>query len=340
IKEPPYISDLYYADIYNEDGSFSTWDTNNNGLFGEWIGNVAEDRDIDLNPDICVGRLPCRNRTEVRIAVNKIINYERNTFGKSWFRNVVAVAGTTHPEFGNRFEGEADLSETLKYLNNFKHLKLYASTNNLSRKNIIRAVNKGCGFFILSGHGNPPFWTTYRLTNGGAEWFPKFSTYHLNLLTNKDKLPICIANGCRNSAFDTSPVNLIKHPNFSYYWMDCIKDCWMWAIVKKPIGGAIASLGSTGIGYGKHEPITGGRADGWSFLIPHFFYEYKSKTNILGELWHNLIIKYLKRFPVDWNTPSLLEKSDKPRPDVINARTVQQFILFGDPTLKIGGYEE
>ncbi|HEC93373.1 MAG TPA: hypothetical protein ENI51_10345, partial [Candidatus Atribacteria bacterium] len=267
IKEPPYISDLYYADLYDQDGNFSSWDTNDNGIFGEWIGKVADDQDIDLNPDVCIGRLPCKNRTEVKVVIDKIINYEKNTSHKPWFKNIVAVGGNTYPELGNTPEGEKDLSEALTYMKNFNHIELYSSNKKLTRGNIIRAINRGCGFLALSGHGNPPFWTTYVSTSTGFTWLPKFYTYHMHLLTNVNKFPICIASGCRNSAFDTNPINLIKHPTLSYYWMDCIRDCWMWAIVKKPTGGAIASLGSTGIGHIKYEHVTGGKADGWSYLL-------------------------------------------------------------------------
>jgi len=56
--EQEYISDLYYADIYDSEGNFSTWDTNNNDVFGEWIGDIAEDNNIDLYPDVSVGRAP------------------------------------------------------------------------------------------------------------------------------------------------------------------------------------------------------------------------------------------------------------------------------------------
>ena len=73
--EPKFVSELYYADIYDENGSFSSWDTDNDGIYGEWIGDEAEDKNIDLYPDVCVGRLACRNVREVRIMVDKIIKY-------------------------------------------------------------------------------------------------------------------------------------------------------------------------------------------------------------------------------------------------------------------------
>jgi len=340
VLEPPYISDLYYADIYDSNGNFSSWDSNNDGKFGEWNGNSAQDKNIDLRPNVCIGRLPCKNRLEVKIMVNKIINYELKTFGKPWFKNIVAAGGNTHPERGKFLEGEADILESLKYLEDFNHDKLFVSTGNLSRTNIIKSINKGCGFFLLVGHGNPPFWTTSMPDAKEFEWLPNFSIFHMYFLTNKNKLPILLASGCRNSAFDTNPFNLIKNPYLSYHWMDCIRNPWNWAITRKFTGGAIASFGATGLGYGKYEPITGGKADAFSYLIPQFFWEYNvNKIEIIGKIWYNLIHSYLKKYSINWNTPSLSVRTDEPKPDVINARTVQQFILLGDPTLKIGGYK-
>lgn len=340
LLEPPFISDLYYADIYDSEGSFSSWDTNGDGVFGEWKGKTAEDKDIDLKPDIYLGRLPCKNKLEVKTMVNKIINYERNTYGKSWFKNMVVVGGDTYPKNDDCYEGELDTQEALNYMKNFNHVKLWASTGELAKNGsfkIIKAINKGCGFLFLAGHGNPPFWGTHKPND--KEWISKFSIYHMSLLTNRDMLPVCIINGCRNSAFDTRLINLLKHPVKSYYWMDCIPKCWTWALTSKITGGAIATLGSSGIGFIKWDKETGGAADGWSYLSPRFFWEYGvNGTDILGEIWGKVIIDYLDKFPIDWNTPSLCYNTSDPKPDAVNAKTVEQFILFGDPTLKIGGY--
>ena len=74
--EGKFLSDLYFADIYDQNGSFSSWDDNGNGAFGEWAqGDVAADRP-DLVPDVSLGRLPCLNEREVRTIVKKIIRYE------------------------------------------------------------------------------------------------------------------------------------------------------------------------------------------------------------------------------------------------------------------------
>ena len=89
--EPNYISDLYYADIYKEGGVFDDWDSNGNGIFAEWSGNLRDE--LDLYPDVALGRLACRNKLEAKNVVNKIINYEKQPADPSWFNRIIAISG-------------------------------------------------------------------------------------------------------------------------------------------------------------------------------------------------------------------------------------------------------
>jgi len=90
--ENGYISDLYYADIYKYDAnngySFEDWDSNRNDVFGEWNRNSTIKDSLDLYPDVYIGRLACRNKLEVINVVNKIIDYETNTFNQNWFKYI------------------------------------------------------------------------------------------------------------------------------------------------------------------------------------------------------------------------------------------------------------
>ena len=77
--ESSFISDLYYSDIYkiiDNKTVFDDWDSNGNGIFAEW--NEQGKDILDLTPDVHIGRLPCRYDFEVKIMVDKIINYEKN----------------------------------------------------------------------------------------------------------------------------------------------------------------------------------------------------------------------------------------------------------------------
>ncbi len=57
-----YPTDLYYAALYKEDGSFDDWDGNHNGYFGELHGETHSGPinidHVNLTPRVGVGRIP------------------------------------------------------------------------------------------------------------------------------------------------------------------------------------------------------------------------------------------------------------------------------------------
>jgi len=94
IHDPGVISDLYYADIYGEGGVFEDWDPNGDGVICNWgKKGYVNDTGIDWCPDVSLGRLACRNNIEVRIMVDKIINYENSAYGKDWFNRMIVCSG-------------------------------------------------------------------------------------------------------------------------------------------------------------------------------------------------------------------------------------------------------
>jgi len=128
--EPYFISDLYYADIYDENGNFSSWDTEGDSLYGEWNGEHAEDKDISLTPEVSIGRLPCSNRFEVKTMINKIINYETETDYDGWFHRFVVAGGDTYSaargydeDKYDNYEGEQNLDEAVNIL--FMEAQMY-----------------------------------------------------------------------------------------------------------------------------------------------------------------------------------------------------------------------
>ncbi|MGC9308991.1 MAG: C25 family cysteine peptidase, partial [Thermoplasmatota archaeon] len=93
IHDPGVISDLYYADVYREGGAFASWDPSGDGVFAAWNKpGVENDTNLDLYPDVAVGRLACRSTREVETVVNKIIAYERDGTGE-WFNRMTVVSG-------------------------------------------------------------------------------------------------------------------------------------------------------------------------------------------------------------------------------------------------------
>ena len=320
-----HISDLYYADIYDGKGEFDDWDSNGNGVFGEWT--MFEKDVLDLYPDVCIGRLACRNREEVGTVVDKIINYEENACGEKWFRKMVVAGGNTFDDgsFGTNFnEGELITEEALKHMKNFSHIKLWVSQGNLRVGSIRREINKGAGFVFFSGHSNSWIWIAYP-TGKYSMWAgllhrTYWANWNVPTLSNGNKLPVIVNGGCASCQFNLS------------------KECWGWRLVSKNNGGSIATMGYTSSSY---EGIGDIDEDGipdcieckGGYLNIQFFKNYGEEgIDILGELWAKSIIDYLNNFPIDWSK-GITSDAQK------DCQIVQKWILLGDPTLKIGGYD-
>ena len=334
--EPNFISELYYADIYDSEGNFSSWDTNDNGIFGEWKGESAQDYNIDLYPDVFVGRLACRNRLEVRIMVNKIITYETTTYGEEWFNRIVAIAGDTYPDGQYPFptpeyEGEENALIAIEYMPDFEPTTLFTSDETLSGPDdVIDAITQGCGFLFFDGHANPGSWSTHKPNS--SEWVSGLSLQTMSQLRNGYKLPVCIVGGCHNLQFDVALTNFLKGFKEAWYHGIWYPECWGWKLTRKISGGSIATIGCSGLGMTKEDKESQEGAS--DFLDPQFFYECgMNGTDVLGEAWGNTITNYLHQYPINWSTPAGWDYA-------IDAKTVQQWILLGDPSLKIGGYPQ
>ncbi len=320
--EPSFVSELYYADIYDENMQFSSWDTNDDGVYGLWDGSFAEDNPIDLSPDVCLGRLACVDEGEVEIVVSKIINYEKTPADPSWFKRMVVAGGDTYIDLEG-YEGEIYNQQAVDEMDGFTPIKLWASTGKLKTGwDVVREVSKGCGFWYLTGHGSSEVWVTYAPDGNSVG---KFNVYNTLFLSNYNKLPVCLVGGCHNSKFSIATYNFLKAWN-KLSWM---KECWSWRLVSKPNSGSIATLGATGLSWYSAEYD----GEGLNWLNVQFFKEYANDNVYLGQIWKNSLNTYVNNFPINWNTSSGDFNS-------INAKTVQEWTLLGDPSLRIGGYPQ
>ncbi len=331
--EAQIISDLYYADIYDSNGNFSTWDSDDDKNFEEWIyGDQPEDTHIDYYPDVAIGRLPCRNIFEVKNMVKKIINYEKTVYNSEWFNDIIAFAGDTYPEISNPkwvgYEGEYYADLALENMSEFDATRLYTSDGTLNDwKDILNSLNNGAGFVYFVGHGCPMIWTN-NLPNSHTS-INGFRTYHMNLLRNKDKQFICVVSGCHNSQFD---VNIFKYldPTARYH-VEFVPECWSWKITRITSGGSIATLGCTALGHTKEDKVS--FKGGINELEVQFFYQYSQyNKDIIGDTWKETINWYLDTYPVDWNQKLTNDSW-------VDLQVPQTWVLFGDPTMKIGGYQ-
>jgi hypothetical protein len=327
-----YLSDLYFADIYDTHGNFSSWDSDNDGRYGEWYpGEVAQDSGIDLIPDVAVGRLPCRNKQEAAIMVNNIISYETSTYGNPWFSKILVVAGDTYPEKDNPnwtgYEGEYYGNRTIENMSGFTPTRLYTSDGTFAKaEDVIRAFKTGWGFTYLVGHGSPKQWGNHPPNSDDFIQGPNSNS--MWRLRNKDKLPVCVVSGCHNSQFD---VCLRRVFNATTRWnQEGISECWSERIIHQANGGAIACLGCTGLGYTKEDKTT--FKGGINELEGAFFHAYgQHDVTVLGDTWKAAITWYAQTYPVDWNSQAWSDSW-------IDTKVMQSWALFGDPSLHIGGY--
>ena len=300
-----FVSDLYYADIYNETYSFSSWDTNDNDIFAEYNwGNNTDD--LDLHPDVYLGRVACVDRNQVSAVVNKIIQYEDNkVYTMDWFTNIVTVGGDSFP--GDSVdEGEYVNEAVIKIMDGFIPNRIWDSNGRLSGyspsgvSEIESAFNDGAGFVDFSGHGNPTTWATHR--HNTSIWIPTpagglFSN-QISTFKNGNKLPIVIIGACSVGKYSSS------------------SNCFAWSFIANPYGGGIASMGATALGYayvGKY--ITSGLIEG---MVLNMFRAYKTGALTFGEIWVDGLNRYIRGH---------LGAGDY--------KTILEWQPFGDPTLAI-----
>jgi len=327
-----YLSDLYFADIYDAQGNFSSWDSDNDGIFGEWYpGQAAQDTNIDLIPDVAVGRLPCRSVQEVKTMVRKIITYETTTYDTTWFHMMLVAAGDTYPASVNPnwtgYEGEYYGDRAIENLSGFTPTRLYTSDGTFSTKvDIIREFRKGFGFAYFVGHGSPKQWGNHPPNSTAFIQGPNCND--MWRFRNKDRLPVCVVSGCHNNQFD---VCLRRVFNTTTRWrQEYIPECWSERILREPTGGAVAALGCTGLGYTKEDKTT--FRGGINELEGAFFHAYgQHNVTVLGDTWAAAITSYAQTYPVNWSMQAWGDSW-------IDAKVVQSWELLGDPSLHIGGY--
>ena len=153
-------TDLYYASLFKDDGSFNDWDGNKDGYFGEVpsadSAKSANPDDVHVIPQIAIGRILASNENEVKTYVSKVKEYEENTYGAAWFKASLLIASTN-------WMADACVKQDYiaqNYLNSAQAIKLYQKENSPcpiteapTPANINFYINQGVGFVSYIGHG-------------------------------------------------------------------------------------------------------------------------------------------------------------------------------------------
>jgi hypothetical protein len=235
-------------------------------------------------------------------------------------------------------------------------------------ESVMQSFSEGSGFAFFSGHGSPGYWgdqtpgipgnrahaSVDGLVVSNLRSLPPFISdtpiWPMKELENTNKLPITVVGGCHNSLFNVSLIPamfqyyklmLLGKNNFMWTYFSAVPQCWSWYMVQLPETGAIATMGNTGLGWGwEGEFCTVGAGDGW--ITSEFFKQYgehygEEGYQLLGQVYTQTQTSYVNTFK-DFTLPECWWSPDYGW-DAIDQQAVEQWVLLGDPSLKIGGYQ-
>lgn len=350
--EGGYSSDLYYSDVlkWNNDTQeweFEDWDSDGDGKFAEWT-NFAGGKDImDLYPDVYVGRIDCRYSSQVETVIDKIITYETSA-DPSWFEKGLVISGDTSPPArGNVklgvYEGELSTGITADLLEDigFDVDRLWTSMGTFTGpKDVQDAINDGAGFIHFAGHGNPAYWGNFEPdAETEAGMIDGLQLKDMWRLKNGEKLPFVVVGGCHNAQINTSMANIVEGikkygfksyffgPSYRFFYKEWVPACWASWLVLKKNGGSIGTIGNTGLGYGWINEYCTQGLGGW--INPRFFDAYVNQgKNVLGEAWGQAVTDYIN---------IIMDDDHQPKDPQIDRKTIEEWILIGDPSLNLGG---
>jgi len=325
------LSDLYYGCLYNATGSFDSWDSNGDGVYAAWDAPGAAKDIFDMNPEVYVSRLPVTNKIEVNQMVKKIITYESSgPDAKPWYKNFVGIGGKTFDYYEGKPDGEYLCDLAFNYTKNaipdLNLVTVYSTNRNTSgfvpvAKDIQKAISQGAGYVDFEGHGNPLVWDTIWFDGYYPDdWCGGINLYNFLKISNGAKLPVVIVGGCHNGMYNVSLLKTLFDKTGTQYF--CygipIPVCFSWGLVVKYPGGAIASTGCTGYGMGYEDNPVSLSGE----LESNFFYEIGNGSTNLGQAHSRAIQKFLAEEEIGQ----------------IEAFCITNWALFGDPSLRLGGY--
>ena len=239
--------DLYYSDLD------SNWDANGNHIYGEYQDEV------DMYPDVFVGRAPSNDVSQAQTFVSKCLTYEINPptdyQTKILYAAEVLWPGTDAAVLKNYI----DSSFVPDY---FQATKLYETSGNLNRATFAAALNEGQNIINHNGHGD------YDVISIGPEaWYSS----DMDALVNAPRHSLFYTFGCITAAID----------------MDCIAEHF----VNNPNGGGFAYCGNTRYGWGMPgAPLEGPGAE---FDIEFFRALFDSANYQVGKTLANSKIPFI-----------------------------------------------
>ncbi|MCK4825340.1 hypothetical protein KA005_56860, partial [bacterium] len=183
-------ADLYYSDLNGD------WDYDGDSIYGELTDN------IDMYPDVFVGRAPVNTVVEAQTFVSKTIAYEQ---GPSGYETTALFMAEY---LDRRTDGGVakDMIDSESIPEDFTVTKLYESLGNLNYGTAMAELNEGYGIINHIGHANEN-----TLGIGPSALINS----DMDSLTNLPKSSIFYSIGCWSSALDRDSIaeHFVLNPN-------------------------------------------------------------------------------------------------------------------------------
>ncbi|MFH1562600.1 MAG: C25 family cysteine peptidase [Nitrospirota bacterium] len=258
--------DLYYACL---DGN---WNANTNTTYGELDGD-----EVDLFPEVWVGRAPVSNSVEATNFVNKVITCENSADDYIYKELLIAYVLWTNPLCDGK-----EIMEDIAYSTpgSYTVYTEYQTEEGVSNSRIINNITSGVGLIAHANHAN---WYTAPPFNIG-------SAIDVRTLNNGSKTFIFNTIGCIAGDFSNTS---IYNPNKT----DCIGE----EMILNSNGGAVAFVGNSRYGWFDEYDVTKYSGEYQIEFFKKFFKEgYTRIGETLGKSKMEFISRCNKHNPYRW----------------------------------------
>ena len=185
-------------------------------------------RGEDNFPDMLIGRMPANNRVDLRIFIERTINYETSSPVGSWHKRLLMLAGSdlrfhwqtsqliSHNQLSGRYE-------TQRIYAPHTDAPIFTDDTTLTPigRRVIDGFNEGASIVNYIGHGGGGRWASSRMLD--------FADPEQNLI-NISQLPFVISMTCYTGSFEGNKNSLAEE------------------LLRSENGGAIAVIAATSIG--------------------------------------------------------------------------------------------
>jgi len=148
----------------------------------------------DYLPDMYIGRIPAPDTNSVKIAVEKILQYERFEFaGTNNFYSKALVFAGKDATYAGYMNGQIRYAHD-NYLNtagNISERHFFYPEGATKKDSILKLITEGLSFINYTGHGSQFGWLHVDIKSSD-----------IRLLKNQNMYPFIISNACRTAQFD------------------------------------------------------------------------------------------------------------------------------------------